>query len=39
MAEWLDMLLKTEAWPLEPELVEETEMRGRWTKGAAAPPG
>jgi hypothetical protein len=30
-AEWVDQM---EAWPEEPELTEETEMRGRWQKGA-----
>jgi hypothetical protein len=34
IAECDDMLEKTEACPEDPELVDETEKRGRWTKGA-----
>jgi hypothetical protein len=30
-AECDDMLENTEAWPDDPELVDETEMRGRWS--------
>jgi hypothetical protein len=34
MDDWPELVDQMEAWPEEPELVEETEMRGRWLKGA-----
>ena len=32
MADCAELVDQIEAWPEDPELVDETEMRGRWAK-------
>lgn len=34
MEDWAELVDQMEAWPEEPELVDDTDILGRWLKGA-----